>query len=169
MAETVTPTIPGSENWKWLPAEWVDEAQPLPRQNIADFIHRDNSGQWWLKPHKDDADHDTPFYHRQLADGDVIAFDALEIFPDFTLTVSATGFEASHDFEPRANWFRLEGLDDDIFDSLEALVAQGDNGRRLQPDTYVVECWWWSSNETQFRFVVGTDGTGRFVHFAGRM
>jgi hypothetical protein len=164
MAEAATPIIPESENWRWLPDEWTDEAQPLPRQKIADFIHRDSNGQWWLKPHVNDADHHDDSYHRQLGHGDLIAFAALETFLDFTLTVRAGGFETCSDFEPRANWFRLEGDDDEnIFCDLEELVSAANDGIRLNTADHTVEQWWWSDTPYKFRFEIDSDGNGQFV------
>lgn len=146
---------------EFLPAEWADEIIPAQQEDVNSFIHKQD-GQFWLGPAGDEWNEASDFYKKQLEDGCIIGFSALERYDDITVDVDTDSFETFPATLTRANGFRLvDGDEDDIFESVEQLVEFGNDRKRLEPGSYEVECWWWSEQEFPYRFIV-ENGNGRF-------
>ncbi|NSY12495.1 hypothetical protein G6L14_10760 [Agrobacterium vitis] len=149
---------------QFLPSEWLDEYTPSPQSDVNDFVRQLPTGEFWIGPAGDEwddyCDDHNQFYRTALTDGQIIKFSALEIYENITLDVYADSYEHFPNLVVHANNFRLEdGESEDVFESLERLVAEH-GGQRLAEGTYEVECWWWSEEDFSYRFVIGPDGKG---------
>lgn len=145
---------------KFLPTDWLDEVTPEPQVDVNAFLHVGDGIEFIFAPAKDDAHFGDRFYVKPIAVGDVVEFSALEIYDDFTIDVYEDSFVCSP--EPTvANCFRWDdGDSEDVFNTVEELVANGPDGLRMEPGTYRIENWWWSDETFRYRLVV-TDGKAR--------
>lgn len=153
---------------EWLPAAWADEIIPAVQEDVNAFIHA-VGGEFWLGPAGDEWAEATDFHKRRLEDGCIVNFYALETYEDITIYVEKNGFSTVPSIIDRANQFRLaEGEAEYGCRSIDDVVENGFDGKRLEPGSYEVECWWWSDEEFSYRFII-ENGNGRFEPFDGRL
>lgn len=153
---------------RYLPSAWQDEVIPEPQASPDAFIRRDGDGRFFLVPcewNEEDEDN----YRINLDACHVIAFDANQVFGDFSLTVREDGtFSTDRPVPDKANCFRIDRDTDTLATSLSELVAGSRfMGDPLEPGTYDMDAYWWSKNPVWFRFRVDADGKTRFEPCAG--
>lgn len=155
---------------RYLPRAWQDEVIPEPQASPDAFIHLDKTDGWVLRPCGQAADEeDDIFYVTKIRDGDIIGFDANQVFGDYSLTVREDGtFSTDRPVPEKANCFRIDRDTDTLATSASELVAGSRfMGDPLEPGTYDMDAYWWSAKPVHFRFRVDAAGKSRFEPCAG--
>lgn len=149
---------------KYLPTDWIDEAPPTPQADVNTFIHRTPEGGFMLMP-ADEESRDEEVWSKPLEDGEIVPFLAHEWYGWHEVEIFADGTIDAPSVPAKANCFTLEGEVDTLTHSL-AELARIAIGAPFEPGTHTITAYWWSDQETRYRFVV-VGGRGRFEPCAG--
>lgn len=158
----MTASTPAPENKTFLPADYLDEVVPEPRDTPSAWIVALPGDAYALAPF-DEGDEPT----RILKSGDLVSFCWHQVFGSLQVTIrSDESFTSVPEPHPIANGFWERGDTDSFAPSLTEF-AKGWLQNGGEPEIVEVDHYFWSDGEP-YRFEVGADGPRFVLVEAGR-